>query len=194
MIEKNSYASGGEVLKDVAQGIELAMNHCIEKYSGLVWTIAKRYVKNQSSAEDLVQEIFTELWKVADRFNPDISTECTFIGMLARRRSIDFVRKQSRQPQFESLPEVESMDHAIETPSIPISCEGEDIRSAIKELPPETQNIFYQYFDEGMTHSEIAQKSGFPLGTVKTRLRRGLIEVRNKLRHLDVVQPLTSAN
>ncbi len=185
--------SDGGILQEVAQGIEYAMDHCISRYGGLVWSIAQRYVQDHSSAEDVVQETFTDLWKSAKRYDPAIATECTFIGMLARRRAIDFARKESRRPQLEPLPEGESLHHASVEPSAAVSCESEDVRAALKELPQETQQIFSLHFDEGMTHPEIAKKTGLPLGTVKTRLRRGLIEVRDRLRRLDGGQPFTSA-
>lgn len=161
------------------------MENCIVKYGNLVWSIARRYVKDQTAAEDVVQETFTDLWKSAKRYDPAIATECTFVGMLARRRAIDFARKQSRQPLLEPLSQVETLSLASSEPSARVRCEGEDVRAAIRQLPEESQTIFALHFDEGMTHPEIAKKTGLPLGTVKTRLRRGLIEVRNILRRLE---------
>lgn len=169
------------------------MEHCINKYGSLVWSIAQRYVKNRSSAEDVVQEIFTDLWKMSKRYDPAISSECTFIGMLARRRAIDFVRRESRRPQLEPLPEAESIPHATDEPSAAMRFDSEQVRAALRILSEETREIFSLHFDDGMTHSEIVEKTGLPLGTVKTRLRRGLIEVRNHLRHLEGVKPCISA-
>ena len=181
------------ILQKVALGIERAMELCIKKYSGLVWTIAKRYVRDHSSAEDVVQETFVELWKSAKRYDPAIATESTFIGMLARRRAIDYARKESRRPQLEPLPDAEALTQLTSEPSVMVSSQGEDVRSVIKQLPDETQQIFSFHFEQGMTHPEIAKKTGLPLGTVKTRLRRGLIEARNKLQHLGAAQLSNSA-
>ncbi|MFK7850963.1 MAG: RNA polymerase sigma factor [Akkermansiaceae bacterium] len=181
------------ILKGVAEGIERSMEHCISKYGGLVWTIAKRYVKNQTSAEDVVQETFTDLWKSAKKYDPSIATECTFIGMLARRRAIDFARKESRRPQFEPLPETDSLTEISAEPSASVRLESEDVRKALKLLPKETQLIFSLHFDQGMSHPEISQKVDLPLGTVKTRLRRGLIEVRNHLRRQEGTELSTPA-
>ena len=186
--------SDGRLLQQVAQGAERAMEHCVTKYGGLVWSIAQRYAKDRSSAEDIVQETFTDLWKSAGRYDPSVATESTFIGMLARRRAIDFARKESRQPVLEPLPDAESLPHVSPEPSAALRCESEDVRDALKQLPEETQQIFFLHFDEGMTHPEIVEKTGLPLGTVKTRLRRGLIDVRNILHRLEGVQtPLSSA-
>ena len=173
------------ILLRVAQGDERAMEQCITKFGPLVWSIAKRHVHDHSALEDIVQETFTDLWKSAKRYNPAIATESTFVGLLARRRAIDFARKESRRPQFESLPDADSLPHASTESSAALLCESKDVRAALKELPEETQRIFSLHFDEGMTHPEIVEKTGLPLGTVKTRLRRGLIDLRNKFRRLD---------
>jgi RNA polymerase sigma factor (sigma-70 family) len=178
-------ATENGILQQVASGVERAMETCISQYGGLVWSIALRYVRDRSSAEDLVQETFTDLWKSSKRYNPAIATECTFIGMLARRRAIDFARKQNRQPTLEPLPDAESLPLESSDPSAAVRCESSDVREALRHLPEESQTIFSLHFDQGMTHPEIVKKTGLPLGTVKTRLRRGLIEVRNILRRLE---------
>lgn len=181
--------SDGGLLAQVAGGAETAMNHCINKYGPLVWSIVRKYVRNPSSAEDVVQETFTDLWKSAKRYNSTIGTETTFVGLLARRRAIDFTRKANRQPHLEPMPESDTLELASTEPSALACCEREDVKAALKELPEETRTIFSLHFDEGMTHPEIVEKTGLPLGTVKTRLRRGLIELRNSLRRLDDAQP-----
>jgi RNA polymerase sigma-70 factor (ECF subfamily) len=185
--------SDGSLLQQVALGTERAMEDCLTKYGGLVWSIAQRYAKDRSSAEDIVQETFTDLWKSAGRYDPAVATESTFIGMLARRRAIDFARKESRRPIFETLPDAEALPHVSPEPSAARSCESQDVRDALKQLPEETQQIFCLHFDEGMTHPEIVEETGLPLGTVKTRLRRGLIDVRNILHRLEGVQPSLSS-
>lgn len=185
MTDRSQEALDSMVLLRVAQGDERAMEQCITKFGPLVWSIAKRHVQDHSALEDIVQEAFTDLWKSAKRYNPAIATESTFVGLLARRRAIDFARKESRRPQLEPLPDANSLPHASIESSATLRCESEDVRAALKELPEETQQIFSLHFDEGMTHPEIVEKTGLPLGTVKTRLRRGLIDLRNKFRRLD---------
>lgn len=184
--------SDGGILQRVALGIERAMEHCIKKYSGLVWTIAQRYVRDHSSAEDVVQETFLELWKSAKRYDPAIAAESTFIGTLARRRAIDYARKEGRRPHHDPLPDADSLPWLASDPSVAISSNGEDVRAAIRQLPEETQKIFSLHFEQGMTHPEIAEHTGIALGTVKTRLRRGLIEARNQLRRSGAAQPSIS--
>jgi len=184
--------SGG-ILVEVARGIESAMEHCIRKYAPLVWSIARRHVQDQTAAEDIVQETFTDLWKSAKNYKPSMAAESTFVGMLARRRAIDFVRKENRRPILEPLPESDSLSHASVESQTSLRCDSDDVRSVLKELPEETRTIFSLHFDKGLTHPEIVEATGLPLGTVKTRLRRGLIELRNRLRRLDDAQPSPDA-
>lgn len=192
MIDRQQDAPDEIILLKVAQGNERAMKQCISKFGPLVWSIAKRHVQEHSAVEDIVQETFTDLWKSAKRYNPAIASESTFIGLLARRRAIDFTRKESRRPKMEPLPEAEAFPQAAVESAANLHCDSESVRKALKNLPEETQHIFSLHFDEGMTHPEIVERTGLPLGTVKTRLRRGLIDLRNILRRTDGVQ-LSSA-
>ena len=161
------------------------MEECIREYGGLVWTITRRYVSDPLAAEDVVQEIFTDLWKSASRYDPAVAAESTFIGVLARRRSIDWIRKLSRQPTLEPLPEAENINQVSMEPSASKRCEGKEVRGALRLLPEETQHLFALHFDKGLSHPEISRETSLPLGTVKTKLRRGLIEVRTILSRLD---------
>ena len=96
----------------IAKGDEAAMKRCIDSYGPLVWSIVCRRINERVDAEEACQEIFTEIWRIADRFDSKISKESTFIGVIARRRSIDWQRKQNRLPAIatlDSLPELSSL-------------------------------------------------------------------------------------
>jgi RNA polymerase sigma-70 factor (ECF subfamily) len=84
------------ILQRVARGDQQAVRQCIDEFGGLVWAIARRMTRSRADAEDAVQEIFLELWQKADRFNPAMSAESTFVTMIARRRLIDRYRKLAR--------------------------------------------------------------------------------------------------
>jgi RNA polymerase sigma-70 factor (ECF subfamily) len=168
------------VLPRLAAGEARAMNACIDRYGSLVWGIVRRTVKVPSDAEDLVQEVFTEIWKKAGFYDPEVASEATFIAMVARRRAIDHLRRSGRQPGFEPLEAAESIPAAA--PAAPVQCDAEALKSSISNMPEETRKLFRMFFEEGFTHPEIAGKTGLPLGTVKTRLRRGLLTLREQLR------------
>ncbi|MGL4400220.1 MAG: RNA polymerase sigma factor, partial [Luteolibacter sp.] len=95
--------STGLILPRVAAGEAEAMGQCLSAFGGLVWSVVRRYLRNQTEAEDLVQEIFIEIWKKAASFNPAVASETTFVGLIARRRAIDHLRRQGRKPDFEPL-------------------------------------------------------------------------------------------
>ncbi|MEM7602529.1 MAG: sigma-70 family RNA polymerase sigma factor [Verrucomicrobiota bacterium] len=160
------------------------MNQCIESYGGLVWSIARKYTRSEADAEDLTQEIFTALWRNASRFRESTGSETTFIGMLARRRAIDSLRRQGRHPNFEPLAPNDSDMSATSQEASSVVDYG-IVMEALQQLPKETQNLFQFHFERGMSHSEIAEQTGVPLGTVKTKLRSGLLEIRNLIKKLD---------
>jgi len=161
------------------------MNECITRHGGLVWGIVRRSVKDNTADEDLVQEVFTEIWKKAAFFDPAVASETTFIALIARRRAIDFLRRQGRQPDFEPLEAAGSIP-ATSAPAPSLNCDPEAVKSSVASLPDETRRLFRLFFEDGFTHPEIAEKTGLPLGTIKTRLRRGLITLREQLRRAGI--------
>ncbi|MEM7387922.1 MAG: sigma-70 family RNA polymerase sigma factor [Verrucomicrobiota bacterium] len=169
------------ILTRVARREPEAMRRCIERYSGLVSGIARKYMSVEADAEDVVQEVFAELWLKAERFDPSRASAATFIGLVARRRSIDWLRKQSRRPKLEPITDEIEMGHTGDS-AIRSRMDTEQIGLAMQQLPARTQELFRLHFEKGMTHPEIAKATGLALGTVKTTLRRGLIEMRDRMR------------
>ena len=161
------------------------MNLCVSRYGGIVWTVAKRYINNHAETEDLVQEVFIEIWKKAGSFNPAIASETTFVGLIAKRRAIDHLRRHGRKPDFEPLEAAESVP-LPNSENSSIACDPEVVKSSLATFPDDTRQLFEMFFQEGFTHPEIAEKTGLPLGTVKTRLRRGLITLREQLQRIGV--------
>ena len=175
------------LLLAVSQGDSRAINACLDKYSGLVWSIARRMSPNETDAEDAVQEIFIDLWKSAHRFDPGRSSEKTFVVMIARRRLIDRLRRHQRQPEFDSLdhenaPELGSDAHN----RLERDTEARLAAEALDQLRPEQRRLVELSVLKGIPHGEISESTGIPLGTVKSHIRRGLIALREAL---DVPSP-----
>jgi RNA polymerase sigma-70 factor, ECF subfamily len=169
------------ILYRIASGDKTAVQDCLKTYGGLVWSLAKRMLPNQNDAEDAVQEIFIDVWKNAGRFDEKQSSETTFIAMLARRRLIDRLRKSNRQPNVDSLEDV-TFELAKRTDlDIQTSIAANEAAEAVRDLRPEQQKVLYLSICQGLSHQEIADLTGMPIGTVKTHARRGLIEVREIL-------------
>lgn len=170
------------ILPRIAAGDGDAVGECMDRYGGLVWSLARRMAP--SMAEDAVQEIFIDLWKSAERYDPSKASEKTFIATIARRRLIDRLRKQGRRPQTRSLPEP---DEPTPEPSVDehlVIQRGVEAKSAaryLNELRPEQRQVIRLSVVEGMSHSEIATATGIAIGTVKSHIFRGLAKVRARL-------------
>ena len=168
------------LLPRIAKGDEEAMRKCIDAYGPLVWSIVCRRIDQRTEAEETCQDIFTEIWKFADRFDSKVSKESTFIGMIARRRSIDWQRKQSRLPTLYTL---DGLPEKVSSSSFSMgSIDRADLWEALRKLPKDTLELFSLHFEKGMSHDEISKHTDIPVGTVKTKLRRGLIEARKLVR------------
>jgi RNA polymerase sigma-70 factor (ECF subfamily) len=182
------------VLIRVAQGDQAAVAECIDQFGPLVWAIARRLSPNRDDAEDAVQEIFLDVWKSAARFDPAQGTEKVFITTIARRRLIDRLRRHSQLPEFAPTEELDAVGWAEPGTRGEVAIEAERAAMAVAKLKPDQQKVIELAVLHGLSHSEIAAKTGMPLGTVKTQMRRGLIQVRELMR-LDGIadEPATKA-
>ncbi|MEM7247913.1 MAG: sigma-70 family RNA polymerase sigma factor [Acidobacteriota bacterium] len=167
-------------LPRVAAGETGAVEACLERHGRLVWALARRFFRERAEAEDAVQEIFIELWKTAARFDPTKGSEEAFVATLARRRLIDRRRKQARRGEEASLSVVAEIAGS-HSEDVERTTEARLAGEVLRELPETQRRAIALYTDLGMSHSEIAEATGQPLGTVKTHLRRGLAAVRNRL-------------
>ena len=169
------------ILHQIAAGEPAAMNEFLERYSGLVWSLARRHSPTPQDAEDATQEIFLEVWRSAGRFDPAVAAESTFIAMIARRRLIDRARKVSRSPRPDALPEPEILAAATEPDRIEIADEAGRVSAVLQMLRPEQKTVLELSLVQGRSHSQISEQTGMPLGTVKSLARRGLMKVRRAL-------------
>ncbi len=171
------------ILERVAAGEAAAIEECLATYRGLVWALARRATSNLTDAEDAVQEIFIALWRTAARFDPALSSESTFITMIAKRRLIDRFRRVRRRPETSSLSDETGLEVAAPQQSDRAEQDEEAarVRQQMQLLRREERTILELSFEQGMSQSEIAAATKLPLGTVKTHARRGLIRLRELL-------------
>ena len=169
------------ILKRIALGNRDAVSDCLDTYGGLVWSIARKMLRSQNDAEDAVQEIFIDIWKNAERFDENQSSETTFIAMIARRRIIDRIRKSNRRISADSFDDVLSEPESRGDRKIEISVEAGEAAEALRTLKPEQQQVLQLSIVQGLSHQEIADVTGMPLGTVKTHARRGILQAREML-------------
>lgn len=169
------------ILQRIANGDRDAVQDCLKKYGGLVWSLARKMLRNSDEAEDAVQEIFIDVWKNAARFDASKASEITFIAMIARRRLIDKIRHSTRRISADSLDEVLLEPFSRSDKVMQTGLEAEQAAEALRNLRPEQQQVLNLSIVQGMSHQEIAEALGMPLGTVKTHARRGILEVREHL-------------
>ncbi len=169
------------LLNRVAGGDPEAVEECIDTYGGLLWSIARRLFSDKAEAEDAVQEAFIHLWQTASRFDPQRSSEKTFVAMIARRRMIDRLRRAQSRPRTESIDErlvepISRHHHQIEQ-----NTEASIALKALNKLQPKQRKVLLLSIYQGLSHGEIAKATRIPLGTVKSYITRGLADVRQTL-------------
>ena len=154
---------------------ECAMAHLYDRYSPIVYSVALRVLGDTGAAEDILQEIFLQLWRSPELFDSSRGNLAAWLSVIARNRAIDTLRR--RRP-------ITDIADVIVSTEKDMSAEAdrtramEKVREVLGDMPsPQRQALELAYFD-GMTHSEIARKTGEPLGTVKTRIRAGLLTLR----------------
>src|SRR5512135_1057754 len=172
------------LLVRASTGDQAAVRECMARFGPVVWGLARRMSPSRLAAEDAVQEIFLDLWVNGARYDPALGTEETFVAVVARRRLIDRRRKALRRPVTQSIDAAGGGDGVLETGhdgGIETSAEAALAARAVGELRPEQREVRRLSVAEGLTHDEIASRTGMPLGTVKAHARRGLLRIRKLL-------------
>jgi RNA polymerase sigma-70 factor, ECF subfamily len=170
-----SVTEDSTLLQRVREGNQSAMAEIFDRYGRAVYSVALRILKDTGHAEDVMQEIFFQVWRNSDSFVQGRGSLGAWLVVVARNRSIDLLRR--RKP-------TDSVDDVVLPSRCNLASEAEHnallekVQKVMKELPAEQQRPMELAFFEGLSHSEIAERTGDPLGTVKTRIRLGLMTLR----------------
>ncbi|SVA92276.1 uncharacterized protein METZ01_LOCUS145130 [marine metagenome] len=170
------------LLVEVATGDSKAFEELTKKYGNLIWSIARRYLSNQAEAEDAVQEIFLALWQSASRFDANKGSEITFIATIARRRLIDGLRKNNKHKILQSIDDSISNDVFQQKSNLEKNAELSLAIGILETLEKKDQELLSLSIYQGYSHVEIAKLLNLPLGTVKTKIRRNLMKIREKIK------------
>jgi len=171
-----------DLLSEVATGDSKAFEELTKKYGNLIWSIARRYLSNQAEAEDAVQEIFLALWQSASRFDANKGSEITFIATIARRRLIDGLRKNNKHKILQSIDDAISNDVFKQKSNLEKNAELSLAIGILETLEKKDQELLSLSIYQGYSHVEIAKLLNLPLGTVKTKIRRNLMKIREKIK------------
>lgn len=171
--------SGQPLLPLIADGDTTAVDRFVDRYGGLIWSIAKKMTRSSHDTEDLVQEVFIELWRNAASFQPDRGSEVSFIATIARRRVVDRLRKKSSILQVMTLDEQTwKVSTNSQRDSLEIDDELAKIHRCLGQLSSNTQEVLKLILQQGMSHQEVSSSMSLPLGSVKSYARRGLLFLR----------------
>ena len=151
------------------------MAQLYDRYSGVVYSVALRVLGDTGAAEDILQEVFMQIWRSPDVFDASRGSLAGWLAVIARNRAIDSLRK--RRPEAEITEVIVSVEPDL-VRGVEWSRTIEKIRGALGSMLPPQRSALEMSFFEGLTHSEIAAKTGEPLGTIKTRIRAGLLALR----------------
>jgi RNA polymerase sigma-70 factor, ECF subfamily len=166
------------LLEHVRGKNQQAMAEVFDRYGGMVYSVALRVLKDPGQAEDVMQEIFFQLWRKPDAFVQGRGSLGGWLMVLARNRAIDTIRRRKQTDSADDvvLPCKTNLASEIERNML-----MERVRNVLKDMPAEQQKSLELAYFDGLSHSEIAEKTGDPLGTVKTRIRLALIGLRKAL-------------
>jgi RNA polymerase sigma-70 factor, ECF subfamily len=172
-----------ELIHRLRSGSKQALGILYDRYGALVYTVALKILKQPSDAEDLTQEIFLNFWK-QEKFDANRATLSVYIGMMTRSRALNrLASRSSYQRSLQklqwSVPEVSATATPLEKASLVEQQEA--VQHALAQLSQQQRQILEMNFYQGLSHSQIAQQLDIPLGTVKTKARKGLMELRQQL-------------
>ena len=165
------------LLSAIQSGSQDAMSTFFDRYSKMVYSVALRVLHDSSEAQDVMQEIFIQVWRNPRAYDAARGSLAGWLVVVARNRAIDQLRRRKPADPVELFTLPSSMNLAQEAERALLL---EKIRKAMDGLPAEQRNAIELAFFEGLSHSEIAEKTGDPLGTVKTRIRLALMAIRKE--------------
>jgi RNA polymerase sigma-70 factor (ECF subfamily) len=175
---------------DLMRGIrtrdQSALRELYDRYSGIVYALCLRVLRNATDAEDLLVDVFWETWEKSDRYDASRGSPLAYLTTLARSRAIDRLRSKATAGARVSLTDVEDVSPSVVAGGpLDRTIDAErraTVSAALERLDPQQRRAIECAYYEGLSHSEISEQLGKPLGTVKTWIRTGLIRLRDSLR------------
>ena len=175
-----------ELLKRVAQGDRRSFEQLYDRFAGVLFSTAYRVLNNQEAAEDVLQDVFVQIWDKAPLYDPARGKPMTWAVTLTRNKAIDRLRSAQRRHRLSDEIERESksgeqFDDRDSFAAVASVEQGALVRAAIEKLSADQRQAIELAFFSYLTQVEIAERLGEPLGTIKARIRRGLMKLRELL-------------
>ncbi len=173
--ESKGVSADAALVSAIRTGDPGAMALLYDRYGSIVYSVALRVLGDTGSAEDVLQDVFMQLWRNPNSFDSSRGTLGPWLAVIARNRAIDAIRK--RRPETD----IEDVIISVEPDMASDAERGvamEKVRDAMESMASSQRTALEMAYFEGLTHSEIAEKTGEPLGTIKTRIRTGLLALR----------------
>lgn len=176
-------ATAEQLLREVAKGSRPAFDELYDRVAGQVYGVVRKVLRDPALSEEVTQEIFVEVWRTASRFDADLGAASTWIFTMAHRRAIDRVRSvqsaRDREHHVGSQSRTRAFDEVTE--EVETRLEHRQVRDALDRLTGLQREAVELAYYGGYTYREVAELLETPVGTVKTRIRDGLIRLRDAL-------------
>lgn len=185
-----------KLLREISAGNADALVALYDRYGRLAFGVAYRILQDASSSEEVVQDAFLRVWRQAGTFDPDRGQVRSWVLSIVHHRAIDLLRgKAGRRRQEVAIEDVERTLTGGDTWSqVSRTLERESVLEAVASLPAEQRRAIELAYFQGLTHQEIADSTGIPLGTVKSRLRLGLRKLHDALRDAMVAADVSGSH
>ncbi|MBK5294300.1 MAG: sigma-70 family RNA polymerase sigma factor [Acidobacteriia bacterium] len=179
-----SDAQWAAYIERAASGEQQALARLYDESSHLIFSVVLRIVGNQADAEEVTLDVYSQVWKSAANYSAERGAPSTWMVMMARCRALDRLRSRDARSRRETTLEEVAEARSSGAPPEQTAWENQQrtrIREAMQDLLPEQREAIEMSFFLGLTHTELAERLGQPLGTVKTRIRLGMIKLRHAL-------------
>ena len=167
-----------ELVGQVAQGNERALSELYDRYSRPVYATGVRLLGDPHLAEELVQDAFTSVWQAAASFDPSRASFATWLYRVTRNRAVDLYRRRQARPQSAGENSLRAVAGGAEPEA---SIDGWDVARALSRIPEEHREVLTLAYFEGLSQREISQRTGVPLGTIKSRTTAALKRLHRSL-------------
>jgi RNA polymerase sigma factor (sigma-70 family) len=183
-----------ELMRDIAEGSRAALTELYRRYERPVYGFALRMVRDSQAAEEIVQDVFTRIWKAREYFNPSSASLRTWMLTIAKRIAIDYIRSRQRRGTLALDSEEKTYDvpdgAALPDEMASNADTSRQIRQALDSLPSDQRIPIERMYYEGLTQQEIAEILSVPIGTVKSRIRLGMEKLRRQLTSVEMEETL----